>query len=299
MEYLVIDVGGTCMKYALMDQDCSFMEKGKIDTPLDKLEHFIEAIGSLYDRYRQRICGIALSMPGVIDSDAGFMYTGGSLTYITNLNILECLKHRCPVRITVENDAKCAALAEVWRGNLCNCDDSIVMVCGTAIGGAVIKDRKVWKGKHFLAGEFSYIKTDAKDSIGLQNLFGKDNGAQRLNQLVAHRTGFSESELDGEIIFHLANCGEEQVIAAIREFCGHLAVQIYNLQFVFDPEKFAIGGGISVQPLFIQLIKEELLEINRSYPWNFPIPEITTCKFFNDSNLIGALWVHLLCENVD
>ena len=72
-----------------------------------------------------------------------------------------------------------------------------------------------------------------------------------------------------------------------------LAIQINNYQFILDPEKIVIGGGISVQPLFIQMIKEELKKINNVYPWDLPIADIGVCKFFNDANLIGAVYVHI------
>ena len=65
-----------------------------------------------------------------------------------------------------------------------------------------------------------------------------------------------------------------------------------------DPEKIAIGGGISAQPLLIDMIREELVKLNQVYPHKVPIPEVTVCKFFNDSNLIGALYVHLQQKGV-
>ena len=62
---------------------------------------------------------------------------------------------------------------------------------------------------------------------------------------------------------------------------------------MFDPEKIAVGGGISEQPLLLQLIREELLKINGMYPWTLPVPEVTSCRFYNDANLIGAVYVHM------
>ncbi len=52
-------------------------------------------------------------------------------------------------------------------------------------------------------------------------------------------------------------------------------------------------GGISEQPLLLQLIKEELKKINAMFPWTLPVPEVTTCQFYNDANLIGAVYVHI------
>ncbi|MDO4336968.1 MAG: ROK family protein [Eubacteriales bacterium] len=247
----------------------------------------------IYEEHGDGTNGIAISAPGVIDSETGFMYNAGTIFCVSNINIVEILENRCHVPVTVENDAKSAALAEVWRGALSDCKNAIAVICGTAVGGAVICDRKVLRGKNFMAGEFSYILTETNDCMNPQKVLAERNGVPGLIRLVAERKKLPAEELDGEKIFSMANCGDEEALECLRIFCNHLAVQITNYQFIFDPERFAIGGGISVQPLFLQMIKEELKKINRVYPHNVPIPEVTTCKYFNDSNLIGALYVHL------
>lgn len=94
-----------------------------------------------------------MSLPGRMDSNKGYLYSGGMLQYNRGKNIVEILEKRCPVPITIENDGKCAALAEAWIGNLKDCDDGIVVILGTGIGGGIIKDKKLHKGKHFMAGE--------------------------------------------------------------------------------------------------------------------------------------------------
>lgn len=293
MNYLAIDVGGTFTKYAVITDECQILEKDKSPTVTEPLEGFISSLVDIYQKYEGNVDGIALSMPGIIDSETGFMYTGGNLACITNLNIVEVLEKRCGVHVTVENDAKCAALAEVWKGALMDVSDAIVVVCGTGVGGAVIHDRKVLKGIHNMAGEFSYIMTDAEPEYTLDNSLAGNTGIKCMMKFVSKHTGIPAEELDGEKAFSMANCGDEKATAGIREYVKHLAIQINNYQFIFDPEKIVVGGGISVQPLFLQMIKEELKKINAVYPWDLPIADVEVCKFFNDANLIGAVYVHI------
>ncbi|MDD3402775.1 MAG: ROK family protein [Hespellia sp.] len=293
MNYLAIDVGGTFTKYAVITDECQILEKDKSPTVTEPLEGFISSLVDIYQKYEGNVDGIALSMPGIIDSETGFMYTGGNLACITNLNIVEVLEKRCGVHVTVENDAKCAALAEVWKGALMDVSDAIVVVCGTGVGGAVIHDRKVLRGVHNMAGEFSYIMTDAEPEYDLDNSLAGNTGIKCMMKFVSKHTGIPAEELDGERAFSMANCGDEKAIAGIREYVKHLAIQINNYQFIFDPEKIVVGGGISVQPLFLQMIKEELKKINAVYPWDLPIADVEVCKFFNDANLIGAVYVHI------
>ncbi|MGN1141326.1 MAG: ROK family protein [Oliverpabstia sp.] len=293
--YLVIDIGGTFIKYAIMDEDSNFIQKDKIPTEKESLERFVDSIVGIYDKFADEyvIEGIAISSPGMIDSNTGFMYNGGSLFFINKINIVEILQNRCKVPVTVENDAKCAALAEVWKGSLADCQNSIALILGTAVGGAVIVDKKVLKGVHFMAGEFSYIFTDGKNYQDRSQLLAEQAGVPGLIRLVAKKKGISEEELNGEKIFSMVNQGDAEAVECLRTYCRGLAVQISNYQFLIDPEKIAIGGGISVQPILLELIREELRKLGDVFPYTMPIPEVTTCRFFNDSNLIGALYVHL------
>lgn len=294
MTYLVIDVGGTFVKYALMNEQCEFIEKGKIPTIPEPLDAFIDSLTTIYRTYSDQVAGIALSMPGLIDGSKGFMYTGGFISCISNLNIIETLQQQCPVPITVGNDAKCAALAELWQGSLQNCNNAITLVVGTGVGGAIIQNGRVLNGSHFMAGEFSYVLAGRTSQPSINQAFGLCSGIPGLIRYASKKMHRPESELDGMTIFQAANCGHQNAIEAIRSYSADLALQISNFRFILDPEKIAIGGGISAQPLFLQLIKEELKKVNDIYePWGITIPEVVNCKFFNDSNLIGALYLHL------
>jgi predicted NBD/HSP70 family sugar kinase len=294
MNYLVFDVGGSAIKYALMSENAEFLEKGKVPTPLDEIDNFVEAIGTIYDKYKERISGIAMSMPGRIDSEKGYIYNGGSLHYNVEKNIVDILQKRCPVPIVIENDGKCAALAEVWRGNLKDCDDAMVVVLGTGIGGGIIKDKKLHKGKHFTAGEFSFLFTSSEAfEENKPSIWAWEGGALALCTQVAKAKNLSASEVDGVKVFDYVNSGDEEVLNILDDFCRRLSMQLFNLQYIFDPEKIAIGGGISQQDILIEYIEKNIEKISKQIPFRVAKPQVVRCKFFNDSNLIGALYNYL------
>lgn len=118
MKYLVTDIGGTFTKYAVMDEECRFYEKGKIPTAKESVEEFLDMLTELFDNYREVAEGLAISAPGMIDSERGFMYNAGAILCVENLDIVRILEERLKVPVTIENDAKSAALAEMWRGSL-------------------------------------------------------------------------------------------------------------------------------------------------------------------------------------
>ena len=128
-------------------------------------------------------------MAGVLDVDRGFAYHGGGVRCIQNLEIVNILEERLKVPVTIENDAKAAALAEVWKGNLSDVRDGIVIVIGTAIGGAVIIDRKVLRGKNLMAGEFSYISIGEPGKPAWPDTWGPAGGAPGLIRMTAAKKG--------------------------------------------------------------------------------------------------------------
>lgn len=94
----------------------------------------------------------------------------------------------------------------------------------------------------------------------------------------------------------MANSGDKKVLAGLDKFCNRLAVQIYNLQALFDPEKIAIGGGISAQPLLLELVEKHIEEMYQTgLKANSPIarPVVVPCQYRNDANLLGAFYQHL------
>lgn len=290
--YLTLDIGGSAIKYALIQDDLTILNKSSVPTPMDTLENFIETIGQIYDQYKDQIVGIAISMPGIIDPQKGYNYTGGALEYIINLDTVKVLHERCPINITVGNDAKCAANAELGFGNLQDIQDGAVVILGTGIGGCIIKDHKVHTGRHFSAGEFSWIKTDFHDSISWKNAWCTRNGIKGLLERVQENLE-TEETYTGIEIFEMANSGDEKVIEAINQFALEVATQIFNIHAIFDCEKVAIGGGISAQPLLIELIQKNLDMIFDSIGFEIYKPQLIPCYFRNDANLIGALYQHL------
>lgn len=290
MKYLVLDIGGSAIKYALMTEKLDFIEKKKTPTPLDNINNFIEVIGRIYDEYKDDIEGIAISMPGRLDSENGYAYTGGTLTYNDGKEIVKILKERCPTKITIENDGKCAALAEAWEGSLKDCNDGVVIVLGTGVGGGIIRDKKVHKGNNFFAGEFSFIATNINEAENIQNWWGYKSGSKWLLSAVAEIKNIPLEELDGYQVFEYVNNNDEDVIKVLDDFTYKLAVQIFNLQCVLDPEVFAIGGGISGQDILIKYIQKNVDKYHKSLDLDLPKPKVVRCEFQNDANLIGALY---------
>lgn len=288
MRILAADIGGTFIKYAVMTEDMDILEKGKVSTPQEGREQLVEALGGIYDAMGE-VDGIAISMPGIIDSENGYCKMGGALHYNDDFYLRSSLQERCPVPIWMENDAKCAAMAEAAAGSLKDVKDGFVLIFGTMIGGGYVKDHMLQKGKHFGAGEVSYILPEAEIDPAYDTVWGSRCGAPGLCRMFADKKKLPPDEVDGIRVFEAVNAGDADAIECLKRYTKQIAVQIFNLQTVLDPERFAIGGGISAQPVFIEYIRDNLKEMYAKNPYDVPEAEVVACKYLNDANLFGAV----------
>ena len=293
MQILVVDIGGTWIKYACMTENMDILNRGKVKTPQSGREELIETIGKIYDQMPEAE-GIAISMPGIIDSENGYCFMGGALRYNDDFYLRQSLYERCPVRIVMENDAKCAAMAEAAVGSLKDVEDGFVLIFGTMIGGAFIKNHRLHRGRHFAAGEVSYINTGREEMPTFSNVWGNRCGTSGLCRMYAQKKKLAPESVDGIMVFEGVKRQEADAMECLQRFTKEIAVQLFNIQTILDPERFAIGGGISAQPVFIEYIKNNLTELYAGCPYQVPHAEVVSCKFQNDANLIGALQCFLL-----
>lgn len=297
-KYLVLDAGGTFTKYALMNENAEILEKDKVATPDYRThikEEYYQVLDGVVSKYKDQVEGIAISMPGMLDNKNGYCVTAGYLAYLAGSTVGDELSERYGLPVSVENDGKCAALAEYWRGSLKGCENGAVVVLGSGVAGGIIINGKIYRGNHFTAGEYSYVCTDVENPEEMNSYWGLINGAEGLAKAVAKYTGEDWKSYNGVKIFERANAGDNLVQEGLKEFTHQLAVQIYNLNIYLDLDAIAIGGGISQQPLLHEYLQKSLDEYLQKIPLRkitpyVPQPKLTHCKFYNDANLVGALY---------
>ncbi len=288
MAVLTVDIGGAYIKYALMERSASVLSRGKVETPRGGRTELIDTLALICSEYPETE-GIAVALPGIVDSANGYVAMGGALRYNDDFYLRHALYQRCPLPIHIENDAKCAAMAEASLGSLKDVSDGFVLVLGTMIGGAFIKDHRLHRGRHFSAGEVSYIAT-VRDGLPVaEEVFGNRCGIAGLCRNFARKKGMPEEQVDGVAVFDALDAGDRDAAACLQVYCHELAVQIFNLQTVLDPERIAIGGGISARPELLTAIRGQLERLYAVCPYQIPRAEVVACKFQNDANLIGAL----------
>ena len=324
--YLVIDVGGTFIKNCIMSRDGEIVCKGEsISTPYScswgmkdvqkGIDAFLDTIYGIYSSFKDDydIQGIAMSMPGQIDVDNGIVYGGGALPYLDGERVGDLISRKCDgISVAIENDGKCAALAEVWQGNGRDCRDVVVIVFGTGIGGGIVIDRKILHGRGMVAGEMSYLfenvtRDNLYDLVPLEeNMKNNSEGfelpkdstwsMQASVMSVCHKVADAKNlprgEVDGKLIYKLEEDGDADVHEILESWYLNIAKHCMNMHVLLAPDMILLGGGISAQPKFIEGVKK-YVRILSKFSIIYNEMNIGLCKFGNDSNMIGALFNYL------
>ncbi|MCZ0704641.1 putative NBD/HSP70 family sugar kinase [Natronobacillus azotifigens] len=290
--YLVFDLGGTFVKFAWINEEGEIKEQGKFRTPFQRVEDLVKKMVDVFDQGPEKAEGIAISCPGTVDINSGVIYYGGTLTYLHETNLPKMLKEICGVPVSIENDGKCAALAELWLGSIKDYRHAVVLVLGTGVGGGLIIDGKLHRGANLSAGEISYVMDQHMIEDSEVNFFGIAGSASRMVNEIAKCKGLEDN--DGEAVFHHINQGDPEAAAIFEKYCQTIALQILNLQHILDPEVFSIGGGISVQPIVLEGIKQAIHSIKQNNPILKAEPHVVSCHFRSAANLYGALYHYLL-----
>ena len=279
---LTIDVGGTFIKHAVMSGGRSFKiaAQDKVPTPQDNHENFLNTLAEIFNANAD-VEGIAISMPGLIDTFKGVCISSGALDFSNGHCLAEELQNICGVPVTVENDANCAALAEIKSGSLTDVKNAFVMVFGTSIGGAFICNRELYRGANFCAGEIAPTFQSIGETVDEKNIYHYALSAVEFQKRCAEILGMAPEDVTGEMIFDLI------MLDALYRYAHGVAIKIFNLQMLFDPERFALGGGISARQSFIDAVQDKLDEICAVSFDYLPRPQIVACKYRNDANSLS------------
>lgn len=299
MKVMVFDIGGTEIKYSVMDEQMHRTGAGAVPTPQDTQEHLLDALYALYAPHRDEVEGIAVALPGFVNNETGFLTNGGALLYNTGTPVGALLAEKCGCPVHLENDGKAAAMAELASGALQGCCNAAVFIIGTGVGGGIIANGQLVRGRDFTAGEYSFVNTnaDAWEEEG-KNMACQCSTTNLLGWYRARKALPENAPLNGKIFFEAANAGEPEALEVLQRFCKAVAIQIFNLTALLDVEKVAIGGGISKQPLLLETLRSAYSGLYASrgdspYMKGFPRCEIVPCCYSSEANQVGAMAAYL------
>ena len=297
-----IDLGGSHVAIGLVDDNYEIIEKRTYymnaraneileNYILSSIVHGVNEILNSTGYKLNNIESIGIATPGNPKN--------GCIRNLVNLGIKEFnlsakLKEALggKIEIKLENDGKCAALAEKFNGTLKEYDDCVFLCIGTGIGGAAFFNGKFLKPKRNSGFEFGHMiikKNGEKCNCGNNGCFevycSKRKFKEQMQEILGIKEYVGASELTKTIE---ENMSDIKVSALLNEYIDNLAVGISNIINILEPEAISIGGSMShYEQLIINRLREKIYSGEYLFNKEEP-PKILIAQSGNDAGIIGA-----------
>ncbi|MBF0786882.1 MULTISPECIES: ROK family protein [unclassified Streptococcus] len=246
--YLAIDIGGTFIKFGILDSNEHFLEQDKMETNAHRGgPHILKTVKELVKWYRSKypLTGVCISTAGMVDPIEGTVfYAGPQIPNYAGTCFKKEIEAAFHIPCEVENDVNCAGLAERVSGSGKNSKISVCLTIGTGIGGCLLLDKQVFHGHSYSACEVGYLQLS-------EGSFQDLASTSALVRFVAQQENDLESEWSGLRIFEEAKLGNKNCILGIERMVHYLAAGIANICYVVNPETIILGGGIMSQKEYL------------------------------------------------
>ncbi len=304
-----IDLGGTHIGFAFLDECFTLIQKTSIDTPKGVTGPVLADTIAASAKEFANTCNIDLSdlqwigigAPGHVDSDTGELIFACNLG-LSNSPLAALLEERTGCKVYIGNDANAAAYGEAMVGAAKGASSSVTVTLGTGIGMGIVFGNKIHVGYHFCAGEGGHMVIVAGGracNCGRRGCFEtyasatglirstKEAMEQHPESLLWKLCGGNIEKVNGRTAFDAKEQGDTVAVQVVDEYIYYLACGIVNIINLLEPEIICIGGGISAQgealmePLR-KLVKQE------QYSRLEQTTKLVAANLGNDAGLIGA-----------
>ena len=306
-----IDIGGTKVAGGLVDVDGNITHRARRDTPhrskspsvvedtiVEVVAELMQIVGS------GTVAAVGIGAAGFVAADRATVVFAPHLSW-RHEPLQEALQKRIAMPIFVDNDANAAAWAE-WKFGAAQGETHLMMITlGTGIGGGILINGQVQRGRFGIAGEFGHMQVVPGGhrcecgNRGCWEQYASGNALVReARSLVSasspiasdllDRVGGRPSNLTGPLITEAARDGDPTSRELLAEIGSWLGVGIANLAAAFDPGMFVVGGGVSAAgDLLLDSARETFKRrlTGRGYR---PEARIVAARLGNDAGLIGA-----------
>ena len=295
MNCLSFDVGGTTIKYGVINDRYEVLLKDKIPTPKDE-EKFIESVSEIIQKNIENISKVSIAMPGYVNIANNKYLYGPHLQYGIDFSKLSNFSE---YEFYLDNDGNVAAYCEYLLNYKTNYSNLIMLTFGTGVGGGIISEGKLLRGSGN-AGEIGHMLTSNDRSVkGDSGKKGSFESSVAASVWTKKCSELTEKNKDSELAKKFANKNVGSVLfdttlsltdleASVRdEIIQNISNGLLSLFEIFDNEAFVLGGTMSSEPFDLITLIEEDIKNRYQFPFrNFP--EIFIASQGEDSGIIGA-----------
>ncbi len=297
--YIGIDLGGTNIKFGLVDARAHIIASGSTATA-DSRRRILAQFAAIAAELRvlaraggYTVKTIGVGSPGIVDIRRGKVI-GGSPNVVQwrGTDIRRSLASATGLRVYADNDANVMALAEHRYGAGKGYSTGLYITVGTGLGSGIILDNQIWRGARYAGAEVghSIINLD-----GLPCQCGKRGCLEMYVNAASFAKFYGQPVPRGagsKFIFDRARAGDRKAIAAIRTSANYLAIGLGSAVEILNPEIIVIGGGVAAGGrLYFDAIRSGI----RHYasPAQLKGLKILPAQLGNDAGFLGAALLSL------
>ena len=267
-----VDLGGTNIKAGLVERDGTLAHQITLATDAERgPEHVVGRIAAAIEQVLDEAsdgatpCGIGIGAPGKVANDHATVIRPPNFPGWIEINLVERLGSYFSAPIVVENDANAAGVGSAHFGAGRAFDSFIMVTLGTGVGGAIIHEKKLFRGSTGGAGEIGHVSIDYDGYYARSGVAGAVEGylgqqflsnharSRLLNRetLVRELAGPELESLTPKMLHHAAEQGDEPA-REVLAWAGHkLGVALGSIVNLLDIRKVVIGGGVSAAGDFL------------------------------------------------
>ncbi|MEW6097525.1 MAG: ROK family glucokinase [bacterium] len=310
MNYVIaVDLGGTNIRVALVDQNGKIIEKKDTRTKVSEghkvvIQQMKELIWEVIRKTKldiQQICGIGIGSPGPLNTKTGVIIDTPNLGW-KNVGLKDAIQQEFHLPTYVDNDANLAALGEYWLGAGKEVENLICLTLGTGIGGGIILNGEVFHGAGDVAGELGHVIVDPNGlkcgcgNHGCMEAYASGPGIVKRTifaikegrkTLINELTSGDLEKITPLVVYQAALKQDELANYIIKETGRYLGIGIISIVNVLNPQLVIIGGRVAqMGNLLLKYIKEEV--IKRAYLEPCKQISIVLAQLGDDAGIIGA-----------
>ncbi len=247
--YIGVDLGGTNVRVAKVDENGNILQLVKQPTEVDKgREYVVEKIISMIESIEgyEDCAGIGMGVPGPVDTKNKVMILSTNLSGFKGFEFAKIISDHFKKPTFLDNDVNVAGMGEALLGAGKGKDIVYYVTISTGIGGALVVNEKVIAGKNGHAGEIANLVIDRnRNKVNYLNVGAVENEASGTAITKKGKAVFGENAIQhaGDV-FDLARKGNEQALQLCDEVAYDLAMMFSQIAHVVDPEVFVLGGGV-------------------------------------------------------
>jgi len=296
--YLGIDVGGTSIKFGVVDLSTrSIVSRSSKPTPIAPPEETVRIISQEIAAIRKASAinsTIGVGAPGAMNLERTVVRNPPNLPDWHEVPLKKMIEEKSPgIRVELDNDAKVATLAEAKWGAAEGLEHFIMLTLGTGVGGGIYTNGKIFRGASGGAGEFGQMGVDNKGRP-LEQYIGQRFLANRALEILRHsstqstlRKFLDGEECDPKEIFDAAEAGDAFAISVFRDAGELLGLCCANVTKLLDIYIYVIGGGVARAGDLIFTPAFRTFR-NNVMPHQVSSVEIRPAKLGNDAGILGA-----------